>query len=118
MPVIYIVALIFLWVCQVFTLVVAWAALRKSPITQAGKIEGLENWLADLETRHESLHASHKKLNSRYSMAKAREVKSAGSQSSNHDTGSLLPMPNETDAEWKARMRRKIVTGELKHAPD
>lgn len=112
MQVIYVVALVLLWIFQIVTLVIAWSALRKSPFALQEKIEGLELMMSDIEMRHESLHASHKRLNSRVAMAKARESRGNGAVS---DSGSLSQLPGETDSEWKARMRKKIVSGELKH---
>lgn len=118
MNVIYIVSVAFAWVLSVVATAIALAAVRKSPRAILKRLETVEEWASDLEMRHESLHASHKKLNSRIAMRIARESKNGSGAPQEVDSGSLLQRPGETDADWKARMRRKIISGELKHAPD
>jgi hypothetical protein len=100
---------------QVVSFVLAWKAWKNSPVSLFQKMEGLGLWISDLETRHESLVASHKKLNSRYAMAKAREARGHEEKNNSSDSGSLAQLPGESDAEWKSRMRRKIAAGELRH---
>lgn len=75
------------------------------------RMDALELLVGDLEERHASLHASHKKLNSRIAMRQAR-AKHAEDEVDRND---FTRRDGESEIEWKRRCRAAIAAGALKH---
>ena len=88
---------------------IAWQA-RRSRTVPKRRLEEIEGALAELEARQASTHGMVKKVNSRLAMMQAREKRHG-----EPDAGSLARGPDESPEEFKARMRTKLVQGELGH---
>lgn len=89
-------------VCSLAALFVSLFTNRRHRLPR--RFSDLELEVADLEHRLASLHASHKRLNSRVSMRQAREKANEQEPESEPDDD-LQPRPGESDAEWKRRVR-------------
>lgn len=88
-----------------------WPMTKRAPVTRK-RVESLERALIELEERHESLHASHKRLNSRVAMREARAK--LPEKNGDGDPEAVARLPGESDLEWKNRVRGLIRMGKLR----
>lgn len=72
------------------------------------RLNAAEAELADLRDRMERLHAFVKRLNAREASQAARDSKRGPRASPG---GTFAQLPDESDAEWKARMRSHVLPG-------
>lgn len=93
----------------VFSLLALWISRQKLSFPRR-KLNDLELQIGDLDHDIASLRSTTKRLNARIGMREARESKKDDAQDSN---GGVVESdnvwdqrPNETPAQWKARLRR------------
>ena len=101
--------------CSLFALVFAWHA---HTLANGRRPRTLDNRITELEAGQERSETWYKKLNANYALLLAREKRHPEKPSETPPNGGALDIQQakgETPEQWKARMRRQMASGGLKH---